>query len=80
MVRGHLLGLRAPAWSISTVWHMQLLTRRPQLGRGPGKNCHCLLSPGLLQWTVDSRLHSCGCRLEAEKVFLGEPGTDGDII
>lgn len=33
MVKGHLLGLRAPAWSISTVWHMQLLTRRPQLGR-----------------------------------------------
>lgn len=36
--------------------------------------------PGLWQWTVDSRLHSCGCRLEAEKVFLGEPGTDGDLI
>ena len=28
----------------------------------------------------NSRLHSCGCRLETEEVFLGEPGTDGDII
>lgn len=27
-----------------------------------------------------SRLHSCGCRLEAEQVLLGEPCADGDII
>lgn len=36
--------------------------------------------PQTLAVDSDSRLHSCGCRLEAEKVFLGEPGTDGNIV
>lgn len=78
MVKGHLLGLKSPSLVHQhSVAHAAAHKKTPA---GPGKNCHCLLSPGLLQWTVDSRLHSCGCRLEAEKVFLGEPGTDGDII
>lgn len=32
------------------------------------------------QQVHDSRLHSCGCGLEAEEVFLGEPRTDGGVI
>lgn len=28
----------------------------------------------------DSRLHSCGSRVEAEEGLLGEPGADGDVI
>lgn len=36
--------------------------------------------PGPRTRAQHSRLHSCGCRLEAEEVFLGEPGADGGVI
>lgn len=41
------------------------LARGPSVGRDPAHH---------------SRLHSCGCRLEAEEVFLGEPGADGGVV
>ena len=61
-------------------WHTGLLRRQERVRqqflstrkRAPG------LGPAHIR--RDSRLHSCGCCLETEEVFLGEPGTDGDVI
>lgn len=53
------------------VWQQFLSTKKRPLAQAP-RHGHYQVH--------DSRLHSCGCCLEAEEVFLGEPGTDGGVI
>lgn len=68
-----------PSCGLASLWAGGLLRKNPPGGPRGGSGPAGALQGGRTS-VRDSRLHSCGCCLEAEEVFLGEPGADGGVI